>query len=280
MSEHVFVKIVRRFEWCCLSSECSKFSSGRRSEGAACLDSVKNWEDSVLSFICFFLAAPSLHCFCAGFLLLGQMEAFLVVVLGAHCGGFSCWEAWALGMQASVVVALVLICPETCGISPPRDWTRVSCIGRQIPVHRTRVLFFLRNILLGYSFIPGAQAFRHPSWNLRCLLGASSLVSLSPTVLFFSPTNLPKSLFSISTSCMPLSLVSWLLIVCSLGILKGNVLWNVSLALCTCLFFGALAYPVLLDKVNLNSNSWAYTTEPKYLNHRFLHGLLAPKCTQ
>lgn len=66
----------------------------------------------------------------------------------------------------------------------------------------------------------------------------------------------------------------------SLGILKGNVLWNVSLALCPYLFFGVLAHPVLLTLVNLNSNSWAHTAEPKHLNHHFLHGLLAPKCAQ
>ena len=33
-------------------------------------------------------------------------------VQASHCGGFSCWEAWALGVQASVVVARGL---SSCG---------------------------------------------------------------------------------------------------------------------------------------------------------------------
>ena len=36
----------------------------------------------------------------------------------SHCGGFSCCGAWALGTQASVVVAHGLSCSVACGIFP------------------------------------------------------------------------------------------------------------------------------------------------------------------
>ena len=45
------------------------------------------WADSVSFF--FFLAVLGLRC----------------CVRASHCGGFSCCRAWALGVQASVVVA-------------------------------------------------------------------------------------------------------------------------------------------------------------------------------
>ena len=39
-------------------------------------------------------------------------------VRASHCGGFSCCGAWALGTQASVVVAHGLSCSAACGILP------------------------------------------------------------------------------------------------------------------------------------------------------------------
>ena len=46
----------------------------------------------------------------------------LVAVSGGYsslqCAGFSCCRAWALGTQASVVVALRLRCSTACGIFP------------------------------------------------------------------------------------------------------------------------------------------------------------------
>ena len=47
-------------------------------------------------FIYLFLAALGLHCSERGLLCSAQVS---------HCGGFSCWAAWALGARASVVVA-------------------------------------------------------------------------------------------------------------------------------------------------------------------------------
>ena len=38
------------------------------------------------------------------------------LVAGCHSGGFPCCKAWALGAQASVVGALRLSCPASCGI--------------------------------------------------------------------------------------------------------------------------------------------------------------------
>ena len=49
----------------------------------------------------------------AGFLWLRPAEATLCCgVQASHCGGFSCWGAQALGMQASVVAASGL---SSCG---------------------------------------------------------------------------------------------------------------------------------------------------------------------
>ena len=63
----------------------------------------------------------------AGFLLLQEVGATLCCgVCASHCSGFSCCRAWALGMQASVVVA--------CGLSSCGSWAlecRFSSCGAQ-----------------------------------------------------------------------------------------------------------------------------------------------------
>ena len=58
-----------------------------------------------------FLAALGLSCY-TGFSLVAVSRGYslvaalrLLIVVASHCGGFSCCEAWALGTQASVVVA-------------------------------------------------------------------------------------------------------------------------------------------------------------------------------
>ena len=54
-----------------------------------------------------------------GFLLLWQAGATLCCCAWpSHCSGFSCCGAWALGAQASVVVAHGLSCSMACGIFP------------------------------------------------------------------------------------------------------------------------------------------------------------------
>ena len=50
----------------------------------------------------------------------------------SHWGGFSCYRAQALGMQASVVVARGLNWPVLVESLRKRDGTHVTCIGRQI----------------------------------------------------------------------------------------------------------------------------------------------------
>ena len=61
----------------------------------------------------------------AGFLRLRRAGATLRgSVWASHCGGFSCYRAWALGVQASVVVA--------CGLSSCGSWAlerRLSSCG-------------------------------------------------------------------------------------------------------------------------------------------------------
>ena len=62
-----------------------------------------------------FLAVFGLHCCTRAFSSCGEWGILFVVVSAqaSHCGGFSCWEAWALGTRASVVVAHGL---SSCGL--------------------------------------------------------------------------------------------------------------------------------------------------------------------
>ena len=53
----------------------------------------------------------------------------------SHCGRFSRCRAQALGVQASVVVALGLSCPVVCGIFLNQGSNRVSSIGRWFLIH-------------------------------------------------------------------------------------------------------------------------------------------------
>ena len=64
-------------------------------------------------------------------------------VQASHCGGLSCWGAWALGYPGfggcssgpstgSVAGPTGLVAPRHVGSSWIRDWTRVACISRQL----------------------------------------------------------------------------------------------------------------------------------------------------
>ena len=65
-------------------------------------ESGPNPYNSKFTYLLIFLSALGLRC-CAW---------------ASHCGGFSCCRAWALGAQASVVVAHGLSCSAACGIFP------------------------------------------------------------------------------------------------------------------------------------------------------------------
>ena len=56
-------------------------------------------------YICLFLAALSLHC-CVQIFSSYEEQGLLSGSSGqaSHCSGFSCYGAWVLGSQASVVV--------------------------------------------------------------------------------------------------------------------------------------------------------------------------------
>ena len=73
-----------------------------------------------LRFISFFihpfLAVLGLCC-CGWAFSSGEWELLCCSVWPSHRGGFSC-GAWALGSQASAVVAHGLRCPTACGILP------------------------------------------------------------------------------------------------------------------------------------------------------------------
>ena len=52
----------------------------------------------------------------------------------SHCGGFFCWEAWAVGKWISVAVH-GLSCSMVCGIFPDRELNLCHCTGRWILNH-------------------------------------------------------------------------------------------------------------------------------------------------
>ena len=56
-----------------------------------------------------------MHC-CIGFSLVVANGGYSPDA--SHCGGSSCFRAWALGMQASVVAARWLSCSTAWGIFP------------------------------------------------------------------------------------------------------------------------------------------------------------------
>ena len=50
------------------------------------------------------MAVLGLHCCAQAFSSCGEWGLLFLAVRGLHCGGYSCWGARALGVQASVVV--------------------------------------------------------------------------------------------------------------------------------------------------------------------------------
>ena len=70
-----------------------------------------------LSFIYLFVAALCLRCCTRAFSSFDEPGLLSGCGLrAAHCSGFSCFEAWALGVQASVVVQHGLSYPTACRI--------------------------------------------------------------------------------------------------------------------------------------------------------------------
>ena len=75
--------------------------------------------NNLLNFIYLFILDALGLCSCAqAFSLVAGSRgySFHCGAWASHCGGFSCCGAWALGAQASVVVAHRLSCSIACGI--------------------------------------------------------------------------------------------------------------------------------------------------------------------
>ena len=86
--------------------------------------------NSLIYFFIFGCLGSSL--LCAGFLQLWRVGATLCCgARASHCSGFSCCRAWALGMQASVVVARGL---SSCGLQAPE--CRLSNCGARAQLLR------------------------------------------------------------------------------------------------------------------------------------------------
>ena len=88
------------------------------------VESEKEEEDLVYIFLKFIyliylvLAALGLCC-CTLLSLVAESRGYSSLqCTPSHCGGFSCWGAWALGSRDSVVVAHGLSWSEACGIVP------------------------------------------------------------------------------------------------------------------------------------------------------------------
>ena len=64
------------------------------------------------------MAALSLCCCAQAFSICGEQGLLFIAVRRSHRGGLSCCGAWALGTQASAVVAHRLSCSAACGIFP------------------------------------------------------------------------------------------------------------------------------------------------------------------
>ena len=88
-------------------------------------------------FIYLFLPALSLCCFARAFSSCGGgwRLLFIAVLWASHCSGFTCCRAQALGMRASVVVALGLSCPSTYEIIPGKGSNPCHLVGRHILFH-------------------------------------------------------------------------------------------------------------------------------------------------
>ena len=77
-------------------------------------------------FIYLFLSTLGLHCCMRAFSSCSERGLLFIVVCGlSHCGGFSCYGAWALGVWASVVVCRL----SSCGLRALER--RLSSCGAQ-----------------------------------------------------------------------------------------------------------------------------------------------------
>ena len=91
-------------------------------------------------FIYLFLAALGLGCWVWASSSCGERRVERLLsschVQVPHCHAFSCGRAQALGTKVAIAVAHRLSCSRHVGSSWPKDWTPVSCIGRQILYQR------------------------------------------------------------------------------------------------------------------------------------------------
>ena len=122
----------------CFNSFCSCMDPEEAEEGTRCppLSPTLFFFLQIYLLIYLFLSAMGLHCCVWAFSSCGKRGLLSSCSMWtSHCYGFSCWEAQALSVWASVDVAHGLSCPTHVGSSWTRDRTRVPCIGRRILNH-------------------------------------------------------------------------------------------------------------------------------------------------
>ena len=110
-----------------------------------------------LSFIYLFMAALGLCCCARAFSICGEQGLLFIAVRRSHRDGFSCCGAWALGTQASVVVAHRLSCSSACGIFPRPGIEHVfpalagGCLST-VPPGKSCLFYSLRSVSRLFSY--------------------------------------------------------------------------------------------------------------------------------
>ena len=97
------------------------------------------------------MAALSLCCCAQAFSICGKQGLLFIAVRRSHRGGLSCCGAWALGTQASAVVAHRLSCSAACGIFPRPGIEHVfpALAGRflsTVPPGKSCLFYSLRSV--------------------------------------------------------------------------------------------------------------------------------------
>ena len=122
-----------------------------------------------------------LHC-CAGSSLV--VVCSLLITVASHSRAeHRLWDTQVSvvgGMWAQWLQHMGLIASQHVGSSPTKDWTHLSCIGRQILYHWATKenhlsFFFKKNIYLFYLAMPGSLIF-----TVTCRIFSCSMHNLVP----------------------------------------------------------------------------------------------------
>ena len=92
------------------------------------IDISNNWTAGILFFFLIFLFMAMLSRCCRSFSLVAANRGYSLVAVASHCGGFSCYGAWALQPGVRSCGAQASLLHSMWESSWSRDRTCVSCI--------------------------------------------------------------------------------------------------------------------------------------------------------